>query len=64
MCVLTEYNITGEQNSPVNLVCKIIAIGNVISGLDITYQNNLTIFNFTKEFNIYIYIYNMHVCTV
>ena len=54
MCVLTEYNITAELNSPANLVCKIIAIGNVISGLDITYQDNVTIFNFTKEFNIYI----------
>ena len=49
--LLTEHNITGELTSPTDLVGKIIAIGNVISGLEITYENNLTILNFTREFN-------------
>ena len=40
MLVLTEYNITGELASPTDLVSKLIAIGCVISGLDIMYQNN------------------------
>ena len=52
MLVLTEYNITGKLTSPVDLVGKIIAIGNVISGFETTYQNNLTILNFTREFNL------------
>ena len=52
MFVLTEYNISGELTYPADLVGKIIAIGNVISGLETTYQNNLTILNFTREFNL------------
>ena len=49
----TSYNAAGELTSPADLVGKITAIGDVISGisLNLTFQTNFTILNFTIEFH-------------
>ena len=51
---LTNYNAAGELTSPSDLVGKITATGDVIPGnmQSLTYETNLTILNFTSEFNL------------
>ena len=49
--ILTDFNSAGELISPADLVGKITAIGDVISGISLTYETNFTILNFTKEFD-------------
>ena len=50
----TDYNAAGELTSPSDLVGKITATGDVIPGnmQSLTYETNLTILNFTSEFNL------------
>ena len=46
-----DFNTAGELISPADLVGKITAIGDVILGISLTYETNLTILNFTSEFD-------------
>ena len=50
--ILTDYNSAGELISPADLVGKITAIGDVISGSSLTLETNFTILNFTNEFDL------------
>ena len=54
MIRITDYNAGGELTSPNDLLGKITAIGNVIpdSLLNLTYETNFTILNFTNEFDL------------
>ena len=54
MILITDYNAAGELTSPNVLLSKITAIGNVIpdSLLNLTYETNFTILNFTSEFDL------------
>ena len=54
MILITDFNAAGELTSPNELLGTITAIGYVIpdSQLNLTYETNFTILNFTSEFDL------------